>query len=350
VSGILGLVGRAFRRLSAELGPSDTVRKPTERYPRQSVPLVEIEAAAGLIRSHPEYFAAPKGEEETYRSLGLTVLADPLGCEVSELAAQALAAREPWSVIRLGDAEMNVLSFGAYNTPYIDRFSVAAAIEQCEDSFLPDEPAMIMLREMMMAAVLQANVVGVRGVGSPWKDNRNEQADAFADRFVGNLRGLLGAWRGSDYILRLARSGFFRHQALASAYLYFGLIKHLDVTVANARRVILITSQPSVLEGLQKRFPACVFELIQVGHPKHRVPLPDQPVFLWEIEAKLPRDLSGCCCLVGAGLWAKFYCSWIKQRGGVALDIGSGFDLLSGAVTRPVHRLLGLDKANPYSL
>jgi hypothetical protein len=37
-------------------------------------------------------------------------------------------------------------------------------------------------------------------------------------------------------------------------------------------------------------------------------------------------DLSGCLFFVGAGLFGKHYCSLIKQRGGVAIDIGSVFD------------------------
>jgi hypothetical protein len=34
----------------------------------------------------------------------------------------------------------------------------------------------------------------------------------------------------------------------------------------------------------------------------------------------------------------------------VAIDIGSGFDLLYGETSRPVHRALGLDQLNRYAL
>jgi hypothetical protein len=43
---------------------------------------------------------------------------------------------------------------------------------------------------------------------------------------------------------------------------------------------------------------------------------------------------------VGAGPWAKIYCGWIKRRGGVAVDLGSGFDLLEGKLTRSIHKEL----------
>lgn len=48
----------------------------------------------------------------------------------------------------------------------------------------------------------------------------------------------------------------------------------------------------------------------------------------------LNTDLTGQIWLVGAGGLGKVYCMWIKQSGGIALDIGSIFDGWSGLVTR----------------
>ena len=47
--------------------------------------------------------------------------------------------------------------------------------------------------------------------------------------------------------------------------------------------------------------------------------------------------LGGTLTLIGAGPWAEIYCDEVKKRGGVAIDIGSGFDILSGHFSRPVH-------------
>jgi hypothetical protein len=154
-----------------------------------------------------------------------------------------------------------------------------------------------------------------------------------------------------DYVLRLAQHGMLQNKVIASAHLYFGLLDRLEELVSHARRILLITSKTGVLEGLRKKFPRNDFDQISLGRPRNpEVSLPDAPRFLWTIASELLKDLRGYCCLVGAGPWAEFYCSWIKQRGGVALDIGSGFDLLSGKISRPVHSAMGLDKANPYAL
>jgi hypothetical protein len=40
--------------------------------------------------------------------------------------------------------------------------------------------------------------------------------------------------------------------------------------------------------------------------------------------------MAGTLCLVGAGMWAELYWTWIRRRGGVAVDIGSGMVLLAG--------------------
>ena len=74
------------------------------------------------------------------------------------------------------------------------------------------------------------------------------------------------------------------------------------------------------------------------------------PDFLLDVEDRLPADMQGCLCLVGAGVWSEIYCTWVKRRGGVGVDIGSGFDLLAGKVTRPFHRAALGSSANPFAL
>lgn len=111
----------------------------------------------------------------------------------------------------------------------------------------------------------------------------------------------------------------------------------------------MITNRAGVLKSLERKFPQYAFEHAAVGKRGNAKPL-SSASFFWETAGELPQDLRGCCCLVGAGPWAEIYCTWIKQRGGVGIDIGSGFDLLDGVALRPVHRRIGLDKVNQYAL
>jgi hypothetical protein len=112
---------------------------------------------------------------------------------------------------------------------------------------------------------------------------------------------------------------------------------------------LLITDRIGLEVTLASRFPDKPLELLAVGRPR-AAGEPGIPDFLLEVDRKLPLDMRGCCCLIGAGPWAEIYCGWVRQRGGVAIDIGSGFDLLDGAVSRPIHTELGLDRTNRYAL
>ena len=53
----------------------------------------------------------------------------------------------------------------------------------------------------------------------------------------------------------------------------------------------------------------------------------------------VPSPGGGALFLVGAGAFGKIYCQWIKERGGIAIDIGSIFDSWAniGRVGHPVR-------------
>lgn len=60
-------------------------------------------------------------------------------------------------------------------------------------------------------------------------------------------------------------------------------------------------------------------------------------------------QVSGHVCLVGAGVIGKIYCNWMRDRGGIAIDLGAVFDLWAGFSTRGQQR--GLDVIdNTYKL
>lgn len=59
-----------------------------------------------------------------------------------------------------------------------------------------------------------------------------------------------------------------------------------------------------------------------------------------EIERWMDRGINseGALCLVGAGFVGKIYCNWFRDRGGVAMDIGSIMDSWAGYETRGSNR------------
>ena len=322
--------------------------KPTDLFPREAIPAEEMARTSELILGNLDLCQVER-MVAGYEAQGLALYSDALSEAVPRACAGALREGRPLSVIRLGDGEFNLLSFDAgYGTPQLDRYCVAALLDRQEDSFLASESWMLALREMMLGAALQADIVGVLGL---WRPQPASGPEAWARLLETNPRGAIGQWRGLDYGLQMARRGMFGHATLASAHLYFGMLEHLDLVMAQARRVLLVTSRVGVRDGLRARYPGLEIESLEVGKKVNDGNgLTDSPEFLNRMAKALPNDLAGCCCLVGAGPWAEFYCAWIRQRGGVGIDLGSGFDLLAGVASRPIHVKSGLDKANPYAL
>lgn len=66
----------------------------------------------------------------------------------------------------------------------------------------------------------------------------------------------------------------------------------------------------------------------------------------WWLDA---AKCAGNPCLVGAGVIGKIYCNWMRDRGGIAIDLGAVIDLWAGFSTRGPAR--GLDaKDERYKL
>lgn len=199
-----------------------------------------------------------------------------------------------------------------------------------------------MVRDLMFGAIAAADIVGVVGLWSAEGPERSYRSDANEAKFFAPYRAspkaLHGDWRGRTYMPALAEAGYLHGKTIASGLLYFGILDHLDGVIDAANSVLLLTSVDAAVETLRQRFPRKRIDHIAVGTARPGSRQTAAPDFLSRYEAALPSDLSGVLCLVGAGPWAEIYCTWIKRRGGIAVDLGSGFDLLAGNRIREPHR------------
>ena len=295
------------------------------------------------IAAHPEYFDVAQ-VRALFGQHCPQVIADPRDPALLAPIRQALLDQAPLSVIRLGDGEANLFTYGAYaGTPTLDRLVTRRILAAQADTFQPKTHDLVLLREVMLSAIAQADLVGVTGL---WRV-RNPASAEFLAVFARNVRGYSGHWRAIDYLLQLARRGWFRHKIVASAHLYFAVLDGLHALLPLARKVVVISNWQTIVQKLMDRHPAITFEHLPVGDSS---PSKDGPEFLASIDAALPAEAPGCLYLIGAGPWAELYCSWVRQRGGVGVDVGSGLDLLTGAQTRPVHKKIDADKLRAYQL
>lgn len=316
------------------------------------MPEAELEKAADLLFADEKLYDVAE-TVASYKALGLKVIRSPDTDKLARYAREALANRKPFSAIRVSDGEFCVLAYGEFeDTPTLDRFIAVLSLAKQSDSFDLGELWLMTIREMMVGSIAGADIVGVSGFWNEDGPTRGFRRDPDKMRraFESGPRGLYGDWKGRTYMPRLAQAGYLDGKIIASNHFYLSFLSSLPRLVKNAVSVMLMTGHAALLPAFRARFPDTEVTLLKIGNASDpRREKAKHPYFLQDYQEAMPKDLTGVLCLVGGGPWSLIYCSWIKQRGGVALDIGSGFDLLAGKITRSTHRRIA-DKAESYAL
>lgn len=323
------------------------------RHDLASVPDEELELAADLLFADPKLYDVAE-TVSVYKALGLKVIRDPDTDRLSRYARIALTERRPFSAIRVSDGEFCVLAYRQFDhgTPTLDSYIARQSLGKQSDSFAIGEMWLIAIREMLVGSIAGADIVGVSGMWNEDGPTRGFRRDPQKMRkaFKSGPRGLYGDWKGRLYMPKLARDGYLDGKVVASNHFYMAFLNSLSRLVHSAASVLLMTGHEGLLPAFQLRFPDREIALLKIGNATDpRRGKLKVPYFLQDYHDAMPEDLTGVLCLVGGGPWSLIYCSWIRQRGGVAIDIGSGFDLLAGKTTRSTHRRIG-EKAAEYAL
>lgn len=302
------------------------------------VPITEIEIFINLIKEQPLLFDTLY-LKKIYKRKSKKLISEPFSKKIVYHIIKRIKKNKPLSVIRIGDGEMNLLTYSKYpKLPELSYHTALESVRKREHSFRANKSWLYILEQLMYTAIKEADIVGVLGL---WRPNRLT-AKEFIPTINKNIRGRWGQWSGIDYINKLSYYNIFMDKIIVSAHLYFSVIQNLDLIFKTVKKVYLITNQYAVIEKLSLHFPENNFTLIH--EPISKRPLSaDEPIFLYNIMSKLPEDMSRSLTLIGAGPWSELYCTWIKWRGGAAIDIGSGFDLLLGKRLRPVHDKVNLE-------
>ncbi|CAA6822543.1 MAG: Unknown protein [uncultured Sulfurovum sp.] len=301
----------------------------------------EIDYLAQEFRDNPNYFDT-KFVCEAYQSCGLDVYPNPKSLELISSITKALKDKTAFSVIRIGDGEMNLLALDAYpKTPLINKASAKEIVAMMEDCFILTPLYETILRDLLFSSILQADIIGVLGV---YRINPNHNIEDKIKRLLvsKSQRGTSGHIRGVEFMLNMGKAKQLENKIITSAFLYLSILDNLETIFTETSKVFLITKNKKVFLKLQKRYTNIKFIYLQIGN-SNKEDLSETPHFLFELYNQLPQDMSDSLTLIGAGVWAEIYAMWIKQKGGVAVDIGSGFDLLNGESTRIFHHRLKED-------
>lgn len=239
---------------------------------------------------------------------------------------QAIAGCQPFSLIRLGDGEGR---FTAYCDdrlrglmPERERLTMINLIwSNWFGEAIADTPPerLASLHAQLTMAVQTADIVGVPGADRLKHDGRHFGYLCHADGFV--AEHARGSMADAFVSIRL-------HELSAHYRGVLGGLDFLGVVGPHAELARRLQNHLGIGQVVSHLVPGeAALSSGKAG--RH----------FQEIYDRLERELlvpkQGAVFLVAAGLLGKVYCSWIKRRGGIAIDIGSVADAWMGHRTRP---------------
>lgn len=257
----------------------------------------------------------------------------------------AVARREPFSMLRVGDGEAVALS--------VDDDAWLHDIEYLQSHWGSQRVKLgdvLRVRDGLQAALRTADMVGVRedvlGVVAPddlLDRPMREIADYVREHFP--LREEERAILTESAARRLAlvhrvvnRFAWSPEQEFCSSWIHWELLASgvVNELLHQVPEVVLVTSRPELGPVVAERFDVRA----------HVVEVPDKFVDTGNHGGHVPdrydaiRDelqyAAGTLALVGAGIPGKVYCHWLKEAGCIAIDVGSVLDAWVGKPSRPI--------------
>ncbi|PWJ13243.1 hypothetical protein [Jannaschia seohaensis] len=246
---------------------------------------------------------------------------------------------EPGSYIRLGDADGNVLfsSLGIY--PDLARYNLA----KISSIYFGNKDLMVDKLETFTRIVVEA-CEAADGIGAPERNSVEKSFSGYGETYdVRGKCGFRGVYNyfGQGYDLtRLSQASW------TSTWVSRSLLPHYFTLLADRPHVGFITCYEE-LAGLMKarcNIGAVTEHLTpmqaSIAHQtKRRRGLDGDIGHYPEVYEKICEEIAppapGTIYIVAAGILSKSYCTLIKQRGGIAIDVGSIADIWMNVKSRP---------------
>ena len=252
-----------------------------------------------------------------------------VGALITQLKV-AIAARKPFSFIRMFDGEARFLSYLSPRVQAILRPAELSAMinsiwqswfKERIELFNPTE--VLALGQEVMRAVAAADVTGIASV-------QMEDADYYHFGFLAEMQDMILEPDGRFYTPALIHHDLHKTIPFLKPLLqdlpFIGFIGCHPELAHRLAQFCNIPETASYLvpgENGRTQLPA---DVLGTGH------FPD---IYQHILTKLQIPFEGAVFLVGAGLLGKVYAAKVKQLGGIAIDIGALADGWMGYNTRP---------------
>ena len=233
-----------------------------------------------------------------------------------------LQTKRPVSIIRAGDGEKIVLESNKDIPSY--RLCIESVMKR-QVGYEPTMSEVEAIRQNLITAYNGADIVGI-----PMHER---------------LKDMNKHWRNVEEVVKPHCSTTkFTSTDVAYDMLYTEMFEQWltnkrDVVYISCRNIDAELKEHFSIKNIHSYIIAPEMKFTSTyDDSKHHYPEQFNEIEWWLNNA----PCEGSPCLVGAGVIGKIYCNWMRDRGGLAFDIGAVFDLWAGYATRGPER--GLDK------
>lgn len=261
-------------------------------------------------------------------------MTESAGERTAQRVIDALREGRPFSMVRIGDGEGNIL--GAFDPDFekARHFSARGILQMM---FGTADFAVSEIEAMRVGLAAAARHADVLGVSDPMRiaglQGLREKSEGSQD-----VRGGMGSYESILQTALLLRHNEGSSPAAVTNHVHRYMLPHLPAVIGAAHAVTLIGPYDLRLE-FAATFGRDDLRVHQIPNQASNAPGQGAKWYPEHYHTML-NDLEiapGALFMVAAGLLGKELCHRIKMGGGVAIDIGSAVDVWRGVPVRRYH-------------
>lgn len=251
---------------------------------------------------------------------------------------ESIEKRTPFSLVRCGDGEGNVLFWHLYSETLgiVSNESMKKIMSIMFGRNSVDQSCYRNFYDGISLAIINSDYLGLPTIdqlNATFKKLENIGCEKIDIRGV---LGYLGVW---DWVLK--NSNQFSRKKIIPAHAHLQLVSYFVELIVKAGNISIITCYEGLLDKIKS--VSGVSEGREYIIPPQACNIngtPEQihyPNVYEQIKSDLESDLSGHLFFISAGLLGKLYCNIVKKSGGMAIDIGSIADVWMSTSVRAYH-------------
>jgi hypothetical protein len=254
------------------------------------------------------------------------------GGPIASFLRDRIERRVPTSLIRLGDADGNVLFSGLDVYPELTRYN----LQKISRIYFGSNDVMVDHAEFFFDIVVDG-IHDADLVGGPERGTIDRSFDTpYPDLDVRGMCGMRGVY---NYLATATDLRRLAETIWASTWFSRALLPHYFDLVRGLPFLGFVTCYPELEEVFRDRAGVATTTTVavpmQASIAKVHRDIRHYPDAYPGIVDQLRPPHEGAVYIVAAGILSKAYCTTIKARGGIAIDVGSVADVWMGARTRP---------------